>query len=331
MPLLQYPTSGTPRRGYDVDGLSSIPMTVSALWGETITFRFLMNEGLLTAGTFAQIVVTVTAANIADGVAFQIAQQDFEADTTVPKNTDVLVNFNQSDALIHAQNLQAAILSNVFFAGKVQVKITASGAAYDVTITWLSRGKQSTAGTAAPAPYTTPVIIEGVNVVLVEGYALIYQVWMDDNGDIKPITDYREITPQITASETFGSCEIEINDPLRPYLNLVFPYGVKNTAGIEANARKKFWIQYGWREINKATGVCSVYFHDLKDTDREWCVYAALQETDRRAMRPYFSGGDYPIPPEMKFMTKRPHFVVSRTSIGWLYALLDLKERLALP
>jgi len=306
-------------------------MTVSAAWGETLTFRFSNSEGNIAAGAFAQIVVTVTAANIADGTAFTLAEQDFKASTSVAANTDTLVNFNQSDALIHARNLQSAILSNVFFAGKVQALVTANGSDYDVTITWLSRGHQFAAGTAAPAPYTTPTIIEGTDVELVEGYSLAYQVWMDDNGDIKPITDFRDITPQIDATQQFSTLEFEVNDALRPYLRLVFPYAAKNTAGIEQNARKEFWILYGWREIDKSTGICNAIFHDLKQTDAEWVVYAALQETDRRGMRLYFSEGDYPVNPEMKYMTKRPHFSVGRDSIGWLYAILDIKERLDLP
>lgn len=330
MPLLQYPTSGNPRRGYDVNPSSLVEMTVSAAWGETITFRFLMLEGVLTSGTFAQIVLRVTSANIADGVQFQLAEQDFESDTTVTKNTDFLVNFNQSDAFTHAKNLQAAILSNVFFANNVTVTIASSGPDYDVTINWLTRGKQFTAGTTMPSPYSVVSTVEGVDVELVEGYALVYQVWMDDGGEIKPITDFRDITPQINQDQEFGKCEIEINDALRPYLNLVFPYGVKNTAGIEANARKKFWIQYGWREVDRSSGVCSVFFHDIIETPKEWVVYAGLQETDRKGMRLWFSGGDAPTIPEMEFMTKRPHFVVGRTSIGWLYCILDLKERLAL-
>ena len=330
MPALQYPTSGNPRRGYDLDGISNVPMTVSAAWGETITFRFGMNEGLISAGTFAQIVFRVTSANIANGVQFQIAQQDFEASNSTAFNTDTLINFNQSDAFIHAKNLQSAILSNVFFANRVQVSVSLSGADYDVTITWMSRGHQYTAGTTAPSPYSIVSSIEGTAVSLVEGYALVYQVWMDDNGDVKPITDYRDVTPQITSEQEFGACEIEINDALRPYLNLIFPYGVKNTAGIEQNARKKFWIQYAWRQVDRTGGGCSTYFHQIQQTDKEWVVYAALQETDRRGLRLYFSGGDAPIFPEMKFMTKRPHFQVGPNSIGWLYCILDLKERLAL-
>lgn len=330
MPLIQYPTSGNPRRGYDVDSISDVPMTVSAAWGETLTFRFYNSEGNVAAGAFAQIVITVTAANIADGTAFTIAGQDFESDTTIASNTDFLVNFNQSNALTHAKNLQAAILSNEFFANKVQVFVTANGADYDVTITWLSRGHQFTAGTAAPAPYTTPTIIEGTDVELVDGYAFVYQVWMDDNGDIKPITDFRDVVPQIGADQQFGSIEIEVNDALRPYLRLLFPYGAKNTAGIEQNARKSFWILYGWREVGRSTGLCNAFFHDLIQTNPEWVVYAALQETDRRGMRFWFSGGDYYTPPMMSYMTKRPHFQVGRDSIGWLYAILDLKERLGL-
>lgn len=330
MPLLQYPISGNPRRGYDVNSISMVEMTVSALWGETLTFRFLMGEGVITSGAVAVIIITVTAANIADGTAFQIAEQDFTADNTVAFNTDTLVNFNQSDALKHARNLQAAIISNAFFAGKVQVTILPSGLDYEVTITWLSKGHQFTAGTAMPAPYSTPTIVEGVDVELVEGYALVYQVWMEDGGDNNPITDYRDITPQITTDQEFSTCEIEVNDALRPYLNLVFPYAAKNTAAREVNARKQFWIQYGWRETSKVGGVRNTYFHEIKETDKEWAVYAALQETDRNGMRLWFSGGDAEIIPEMKFMTKRPHFQVGRTSIGWLYCILDLQERLAL-
>ena len=330
MPLLQYPISGNPRRGYDVNSISMVEMTVSALWGETLTFRFLMGEGVIASGAVAVIIITVTAANIADGTSFQIAEQDFAANNTVAFNTDTLVNFNQSDALKHARNLQAAIISNAFFAGKVQVTLFPSGLDYEVTITWLSKGHQFTAGTAMPAPYSTPTIVEGVDVGLVEGYALVYQVWMEDGGDNKPITDYRDITPQITSDQEFSTCEIEVNDALRPYLNLVFPYAAKNTAAREVNARKQFWIQYGWRETSKVGGVRNTYFHEIKETDKEWAVYAALQETDRNGMRLWFSGGDAAIIPEMKFMTKRPHFQVGRTSIGWLYCILDLQERLAL-
>lgn len=331
MPLLQYPTTGNPRRGYDFNAFYDVRMTVSAAWGETLTFRFLMSEGNVSAGTFAQVVIKVTAANIADATTFIIADQTFTVDNTITSNTATKVNFNQSDALIHAQNLQYAILSNLFFSGKVQALVAVDGSDYVITVTWLQRGEQFTGASTAPSPYTIESEIMGTNAELVEGYALIYQVWMDDNGDIKPITDFRAVVPQITASQQFDTCEVEVNDALRPYLQLVFPYGAKNTAGVETNARKSFWVLYGWREIDRSSGLCEAVFHDLKQTDPEWVVYAALQETDRFGMRPYFSGGDAPIFPEMRFMTKRPHFNVGRNSIGWLYAILDLEERLDMP
>lgn len=331
MPLKEYPTSGNPRRGFDKDLLSGVEITVSSLYGETITFRFLNTDvGTISAGDFAAIVITVTDGNVADATSFQIAEQDFNTDNSIASNTDVLINWNQSDALIHAQNLQAMILSNAFFAGKVQVLVTANGSDYDVTITWLSRGHQFTAGTSIPSPFTLVSVVEGTDVVLVEGYALAYQVWMDDGGDVKPITDLRAITPQIDATEQYASCEFEINDCLVPYLGLVFPYGVKNTAGIEANARKQFWITYGWREVDRSTGVANAIFHDFKETEKEWVVYTALQETDRRGLRLYLSAGDTAIIPEQRFLTRRPHFEVGRKSIGWLYAILDHKERFAL-
>lgn len=332
MPLIQYPTFGNPRRGYDKDLLSGVEITVSAAWGETITFRFLNTDvSTINAGAFADIVINVTSVNIADGTQFQLAEQDFTTDNAIANNTDTLVNFNQSDALKHAQNLQSAILSNAFFAGKVQVLLTDNTGDYDVTVTWLSRGNQYTAGTNIPAPYSIVSNVEGTDVELVEGYALAYQVWMDDGGDIKPITDLRAIVPHIDSTQQYATCEFEINDALRYYLNLVFPYGAKNTAGIEANARKQFWIMWGWREVDKSTGVANAVFHDFTTTVKEWVVYAALQETDRRGLRQYVSAGDTPIIPEQKFLTKRPHFIVSRNSIGWLYAILDHKERFDLP
>lgn len=330
MPVLEYPINGNPRRGYDVDLISQVPVTVSALWGETLTFRFLMNEGVLSAGLYAQLSLTVTDGNIADTTTFILADQLFTVDNSIPSNTATSVNFNQSDALTHAQNLQAAILSNPFFSNRVQAFVTPNGSDYDITVTWLKKGEQFSAGSTMPAPYTMVNEITGADVELVEGYALVYQVWMDDAGDIKPITDWRAVAPQISASQDFGSLEIEVNDALRPYLSLAFPYGAKNVASVESGARRKWWILWGWREIDRTTGNAQAVFHTIQQTDAEWVTYSALQETDRFGMRPYFVGGDaqsmvsYPV----KYMTKRPHFKVGRNSIGWLYIYLDLLERL---
>ena len=326
MPALIYPITANPRRGYYKDTPSDVETVVSAAWGETLTFRFSNPEGTVTAGAFAEITIKITAANIANGTAFQLAQQDFFADNAVPSNTDTLVNFNQSDALKHANNLRAAVLSNIFFSGKVSVTVTASGADYNVQILWLRRGNQFTAGTTAPAPYTIVSSSGGTNVDLVDGYAFVYQVWMDDGGADKPITDLREIVPQIGTDEVYANIEIEVNDALRPYLNLLFQSGIKTTAGIEANARKKFWIQYGWREVNKSTGLCAVFFHDITETAKEWVTYSALQETDRFGMLLWIETGAV----LRRFLTKRPNWYVSRDSVGWSYVYLDDKERYAI-
>ena len=329
MPIQQYPTSGNPRRGYDVNSISGVPMTVSAAWGETITFRFQNLEGLISAGTFASLEMTVNSSNIADGTTFVLAGQTFTASNATPSNTDVLVNFNQSDALKHAQNLQGAILSNSFFAGRVSVTVDIPGG-YIVRVNWLSRGEQFPAGSTMPAPYTMDSEATGTDVELTPGYALVYQVWMNDGGVDKAITDFRAITPQITVDQEYGTCEFEVNDALRPYLKLDLPYGTKNTVALEFDARKRFWILYGWRETVKENGLSKTVFHDLKQTEKEYVVYAALQEQDRFGLRLYFSGGDAPIIPEALYMTKRPHFNVDRDSIGWLYAIMDIKERLNL-
>lgn len=331
MPIQQYPTSGNPRRGYDVNSLSGVPMTVSAAWGETLTFRFQNLEGLISAGTFASLEMTVTSANIADGTTFILAGQTFTANNATPSNTDVLVNFNQGDALKHAQNLQGAILSNSFFAGRVSVTYENVLGDYIVRVNWLSRGEQFPAGSTMPAPYTMDSEVTGTDVELTPGYALVYQVWMNDGGVDKPITDFRAVTPQITVDQEYGTCEFEVNDALRPYLKLDLPFGTKNTVALEFDARKRFWILYGWRDTIKENGLSKTVFHDLKQTEKEYVVYAALQEQDRFGMRLYFSGGDAPIIPEALYMTKRPHFNVDRDSIGWLYAIMDIKERLALP
>jgi len=323
MPTLLYPIPVNPRRGYHKDIPSNVETVVSAAWGETLTFRFSNPEGTVTAGTLAEITIKVTAANIANGTAFQLAEQDFIADNTVPRNTDTLVNFNQSDALKHASNLRGAVLSNIFFAGKVSVTVTASGADYNVQISWLRRGKQFTAGTTAPAPYTIVSSAEGANVVLVGGYAFVYQIWMNDGGADKPITDLREIVPQIDTDEIYANIEVEVNDALRPYLNLLFPSGSKTTAGIEANARKKFWIQYGWREVDKSSGLCAVFFHDITETAKEWVTYSALQETDRFGMKLWLQTSAT----LRRFLSKRPNRFVFRGSIGWSYVYLDDKER----
>lgn len=330
MPLIRYPIPGNPRRGYDVNSISDVPMTVSAAWGETITFRFENSEGLITPGAFASLELAVTSANIADATTFVLAGQTFTTSNATPTNTDVLVNFNQSDALIHAQNLQAAILSNSFFAGRVSVTIENALGDYIITVTWLSRGNQFPPGSTMPAPYAMNSEVVGTDVELTPGYGLVYQVWMNDGGVDKPITDFRAITPQITVDQEFGTCEFEVNDAFRPYLKLELPYGVKNTVAREVNARKQFWILYGWRSTIKENGLSKTVFHDIKQTEKEYVVYAALQEQDRFGMRLYFSGGDAPIIPEALYMTKRPHFNVDRESIGWLYVILDIKERLDL-
>jgi len=305
-------------------------MTVSAAWGETLTFCFQNSEGLITPGTFASLELAVTSANIADGTTFILAGQTFTANNATQTNTDVLVNFNQSDALKHAQNLQGAILSNAFFSGPVSVTYESALGDYIITVTWLSRGNQFPPGSTMPAPYSMNSEVVGVNVELTPGYGLVYQVWMNDGGADKAITDWRAITPQITVDQEFGTCEFEVNDALRPYLKLDLPFGVKNTVGLEPNARKQFWILYGWRDTIKENGLSKTVFHDIKQTEKEYVVYAALQEQDRFGMRLYFSGGDAPITPEALYMTKRPHFNVDRDSIGWLYVLLDIKERLDL-
>jgi hypothetical protein len=306
-------------------------MTVSAAWGETLTFRFQNLEGLISAGTFASLEMTVTSANIADGTTFILAGQTFTANNATPSNTDVLVNLNQGDALKHAQNLQGAILSNSFFAGRVSVTYENALGDYIVRVNWLSRGNQFPAGSTMPAPYTMDSEVTGTDVELTPGYALVYQVWMNDGGVDKPITDFRAVTPQITVDQEYGTCEFEVNDALRPYLKLDLPFGTKNTVALEFDARKRFWILYGWRDTIKENGLSKTVFHDLKQTEKEYVVYAALQEQDRFGMRLYFSGGDAPIIPEALYMTKRPHFNVDRDSIGWLYAIMDIKERLALP
>jgi len=319
MPDLLYPTNDIPdiRRGYYISP-GDIRTTVSALWGESINFRFDVSEGNVSAGSVAEIVLTVTNANIANGVTFTLADQLFTSDTSIAKNTDTNVNFNQSDAGKHAQNLTAAILSNLYFIGKATAVITGSGTSRTITITWMEKGVQYSGSNTMPSPYSIVSDDPGSDAVLMDDYKLVYLLWILDGAN-KPITAIRAIQPVINPDQQYSTIEIEVNDPLRPYVSLDFPYSTKNVAALEPNARRKFWIQYGYSEQSGGRS----HMHDLMETLPEWCLYAAVQETDRYALLPYLGNDSF----ARQFLTKRPNFNVCRQSIGWLYILLDDNER----
>jgi hypothetical protein len=329
MPLLLYPTTEpNVRRGYYItDG--DVATTVSALFGEPLNFRFNTSESIIDAGTLAQMVLHVDLTNVTTGETFELAGQLFEVDNTVAANTDKKVNFNQSNGLTHAQNLAAMIQSNLFFAGRVSIQIAVAGGGYDVTVKWLQKGEQFTGTNTMPGTYTVVSDAEGTAVELVNDYRLIYQVWATENGVAKPITDLRAIQPVINTQEVYNNIQIEVNDALKAYLKLDFPYTSKTTSANETAARRQFWLRYGYSEVETESGQNLTLLHQWHETPKEWVIYAALQETDRYGLRPYLGGliDDALSPVLRKFLTKRPTFAVCPRSIGWLYVYLDDKER----
>ena len=322
MPTVFYPTNTNFRESYLTNAAGN-KVFLNAIGGRCINFKFDVTDAIVSIGTYATITYTITPAAISAGTAFQLCGQTIVVDNTIATNTNTKVNFASTVALTNAGNLKAMILSNSFFAGNVEVTVTASGSNATVVIKWLSKGVVSSfTPTSAPTPYTVTAV-NGTGYDEKDYYTFVYRVMFDVAGKATPITDYIPISLTHKADETpVSPIEIEVNDFLKPYLTTYFKPYCNSLSFRENNFRALFWLEFSY--IEKDATTCDRYYRPFATTTPEWVYNTVFQEEDKGQFSPYVSSI---AGVTRNALTKAPDFCVCPTTCGHIWIIADDKER----